>query len=120
MDTSTDVFECSILDATDLEDESFPASDEPSTSSAATTFASKVKRRAQSTSIDKLASMDNERTNFREQLEIEKFEWTKVVEKQKLEMERRKLENDFEIKKLELEQNERVKRYEIEMNFKNK
>ncbi|XP_036340160.1 uncharacterized protein LOC118749467 [Rhagoletis pomonella] len=45
MDTSTDVFDCSILDATDLEDESFPASDEPSTSSAATTFASKGKRR---------------------------------------------------------------------------
>ncbi|XP_037929445.1 uncharacterized protein LOC119663929, partial [Teleopsis dalmanni] len=107
MDTSN-ALDCT-LDAIDLEEDSVILDGELSASSETISFENKVKRTARPTCIDKLKDMESDRVKFRKEqliLEIEKFEWTKEMEKQKLELERQKVENEFKLKKLELEQKE--------------
>lgn len=112
MDTLTDSFDQSPYDTatsthdSDFEDDSFAVSYDPTTSSAATKFTHKVKRRTQNTCLEWLVLMETERNTFREKqlkLESEKFEWAKELEMKKLDLESYRLEKEFELKKLELE-----------------
>lgn len=116
-----------------IDDESVLVEDESQSSSADVSFVNKVKRRAKETCFEKMASMEAERTNFRGkqlQLETEKLEWSKEIEKNKMEIEKteieieknkiekQKLENDLEIRKLELEQKESLTMYELNLKYK--
>lgn len=119
---SFESYDYSSHDTSDIEDESFGLRREAKSTLENGSFSPKIQRVQENISLERLKEVDNEGTKFREKLlklEMDKFEWSKEMDKKKLELERLRIEKEFELKKMELQQNERIKMYEIEMKYKN-